>query len=254
MLGVTISPNQSDLQTAMRSFMLSVLPTDLEVVAAQDNRVPEPQIGNYVVMTPLRFERVATNLDTFQDSQFTATIDNGSMTVISFEHGEIEIGSLLSGANVPPNTLVTAGPTDGGPGVYTVNSAITISTAQTFNAGAKILLINTRATMQLDYHSDDYSAGPNAQTVSLLFRDLYGTDYFKAANPAISPLYIDDAQQRPFINDQQQYEWRWVSDAVFQMNQRIVVAQQFAQAVHINLILADLVFPSGGLAPGTNPP
>lgn len=258
MLGVTISPSQSDMQTALRSFMLSVLPTDCDIVAAQDNRVAEPSMANFVVVTPIRFVRLATNYDTFQDSTFFASISGTTLSVVSFSHGEIEIGALLTGPGVPPMTLVTAGPADGGPGDYTINSSIPSVPGNTFHAGAKILQISGQWKVQLDFHSEDYSSTQNAATMSLLFRDLYGTDYFKALpapQNSITPFFMDEGGQRPFINDQQQYEWRWVAEAIMQVNMRIVVAQEFAQEVKIDpLIIAELVESDTGLAMGTNPP
>ncbi len=256
-LGITIAPTQSDIQAALRGFLLSVLPADIEVIAAQDNRVPEPQIGNFVIMTPIRFERLDTNLDTFQDSTFSGTVDGDQLTVISFSHGKIEIGSLLTGEGVPDGTLVTAGPADGTLGIYTINSDISIPIEQTFHAGAKILQINARSTIQLDFHSEDYSAAQNAQTTALMLRDLYATDYFAAlAAPRnrITPIHADQVAQRPFINDQQQYEWRWVAEAVLQVNQRIVVPQQFAQDIDVDLVVVDVITVQGGTAMGVGPP
>lgn len=45
--------------TALRTFLLSILPAGTEVVQGQANRVPMPQGGNFVVMTPMRLEQMA---------------------------------------------------------------------------------------------------------------------------------------------------------------------------------------------------
>ncbi len=255
-LGITIAPTQSDLQAALRGFLTRILPADLTVIGALDNRVAEPQIGNFVIVTPIRFVRQDTNLDIFQDSTFYATVDGDQMTVTGFDHGRIELGALLTGAGVPADTLVLDGPAEGLEGVYTLNSAISIPDTQAFHAGAKILQINARSTIQLDFHSDDYSAAQNAQTAALMLRDLYATDYFAglaAPRNRITPMHADEAAQRPFVNDQRQYEWRWVVEAIFQVNQRIVVAQEFAQEVDIDLNLVDTVDATVGPALGPGP-
>lgn len=45
--------------TALRTFLLGILPAGTEVVQGQANRVPMPQGGNFVVMTPMRIEQMA---------------------------------------------------------------------------------------------------------------------------------------------------------------------------------------------------
>lgn len=80
-----VSPTDDDVFNALRSFLLDVLPTGVEVVLAQDNRVPEPISQNYVTMTPLRIPRLSTNLElqasvgtaaTFmQSAQFSLQLD-----------------------------------------------------------------------------------------------------------------------------------------------------------------------------------
>jgi hypothetical protein len=66
---LSVSPNQSDIQSVLRSFLLSVLPAagsdgnPIDVIAGQVNRVPEPHGTDFVVMTPIRRARLATNLD-----------------------------------------------------------------------------------------------------------------------------------------------------------------------------------------------
>ncbi|AXU19713.1 hypothetical protein C7W88_12865 [Novosphingobium sp. THN1] len=45
--------------TALRIFLLGILPAGTEVTQGQANRVPMPQGRNFVVMTPMRFEQMA---------------------------------------------------------------------------------------------------------------------------------------------------------------------------------------------------
>jgi hypothetical protein len=48
------------------------------------------------------------------------------------------------------------------------------------------------------------------------------------------PLYADDPRYMPFVNENQQYEWRWVLEACFQVNQTVVVPKQYADAVDVD--------------------
>lgn len=47
--------------TAVRAFLLDVLPTGWEVFQGQNNRVPEPTAANFIVMTPAHRVRMSTN-------------------------------------------------------------------------------------------------------------------------------------------------------------------------------------------------
>lgn len=57
----------SDTIAALRAFLLSVLPAGVEVVRAQDNRVPQPLAADFVVMTIIGRGRLATNTVTYSD-------------------------------------------------------------------------------------------------------------------------------------------------------------------------------------------
>ena len=65
----SISPTQSNVQAALAAFLASV--TGLEVgttiISGQNNRASEPSATTFVVMTPIRFVRLETNLDLYDD-------------------------------------------------------------------------------------------------------------------------------------------------------------------------------------------
>jgi hypothetical protein len=52
----------------------------------------------------------------------------------------------------------------------------------------------------------------------------------------VAPLLADDPRQMPFVNDQQQTEFRWVLDVQLQVNQIVAVPQQFADAATVNVV------------------
>lgn len=64
---LSISPTETDIETSLRTFLLSVLPTGVEVVLGQVNRVPEPAVSDFVIMWPVSRERLETNLDIYHD-------------------------------------------------------------------------------------------------------------------------------------------------------------------------------------------
>lgn len=65
-MSATISITDDDVFTAMRAFLLAVLPAGVEVVQLQDNGVPMPP-GAFVGMNNGNMKRLATNTDTYND-------------------------------------------------------------------------------------------------------------------------------------------------------------------------------------------
>lgn len=67
----TAVPTEDDIFTALRAFLQDILPPQATspalvgfvVVVGQENRVPEPQEDNYIVLWPLRMPRLSTNFD-----------------------------------------------------------------------------------------------------------------------------------------------------------------------------------------------
>jgi hypothetical protein len=61
MTALTLNLTEAQALTVVRSFLLSILPVTVEVFRGQDNRVPEPQGMNFIVLTPVARERLALN-------------------------------------------------------------------------------------------------------------------------------------------------------------------------------------------------
>ena len=94
-------------------------------------------------------------------------------------------------------------------------------------------------SMQLDFH------GAGSTDMAQVFCTLFRSDYtyqFMAAS-GLYPDYCTDGMQMPFVNDQDQYENRWVVNAVFDANIIVPTTQQFADAVTVGLIEIDTVYP-----------
>lgn len=240
-MSVALSLTESQTLTALRSFLLSVLPAGIEVVRGQDNRVPEPVGADFVTMTPILRERLETNVDNYADTAFTGSIAGTTLTVTDISLGAIAVGSHLLGNNLTANTAVTAfGTGTGGVGTYTVSPGQTVA-SQVIATGVQMLLQPTKVTVQLDIHGPN--SADNTQIISTTFRDEYAVDQFSTSGYDVTPLYASEPRQVPFIDGEQQYEDRWVIDVVMQANPMVTVPQQFADEMQVTLRGVQSEFP-----------
>lgn len=233
-------PNQSNIQVALRSFLLSVLPAGVEVVSGQDSRVPEPADVDFVVMTPITRERLSTNYTVWADCSFTGSVSGMTLTVTSVQRGTIANGAPLFWPVAPFSglTIAYAGGT-GGPGVYTLSAPLT--SAGPFAAGQVVLTQPTKVCVQLDVHAANTGDSSDmAETISTLFRSEIATVAFDASsNGTVWPLYADDPKQIAWTNAEQQYESRNVVDAYLQANQSVPWPQQFSETAVVTIVPAD---------------
>lgn len=241
-----VSPTQSNLTAAIRSFLLEVLPAGTEVIAGVVNRVPEPRATNFVTMIPIRLERLRTNVDTMADCRFIGSIAALNLTVTAVTFGTIRVGAIVNGTGVTAGTRVvsqTSG-SPGGVGVYVVSASQTVA-SRVLATGQREIEQGVKATVQLDFHTAGTTAADLAQIVSTTLRDPFGVEQFANQTPnyGVVPLYADDPRYIPFINEAQQYEWRWMLEACFQINQTVVVPQQYADGVVVELESVDASFP-----------
>jgi hypothetical protein len=242
-MSVALSLTEEQVFTALRAFLLSVLPAGVEVVQAQTNRVPPPAGTDYVTMNAGRQERLSTNVDAYADALFTGSIAGTTLTITAVGYGSIGIGSPVLGVGVAPNTVVTAlGTGTGGTGTYTVNNTQTVA-SEPIACGGTTKLQPMKVTVQLDVHGP--SAGDNAAIISTLFRDEYGVDQFASSGFDVTPLYTSDPIQLPFVNDSQQVEQRWVIDASLQCNPVLTIPQEFAGELALTLVNVDVIYPPG---------
>ena len=160
--------------------------TGVEVILAQENRVPEPSVPDFVTMTPLFQTRLSTNVDTYQDVSFTASIGSTVMDVTAVAFGTIAVGQIIFGIGVSALTKVTAiGTGTGGVGTYTVSPTQTVGSRK-LASGGETFLQPTRVTIQLDVHGPN--SADNAQTISTLFRDDYAVQFFKGTGFDVKAL------------------------------------------------------------------
>lgn len=324
----TISPSRTDILTALRGFLLSVLPDGVEAVLGVENRVPQVMPPNCCIFTPIRFQRISTNVDSTIDVLFAGSISpapavftgaiapapsvfglqpSGILTVSSVASGVLLVGGVLAGTKVAAGTTITAqlsGPA-GGAGTYRVDTsqttpstsitqtcglmtvssvtrgpiivgatvfgvgvaagtkvtalgtgtgdvgtyAVSISQTvanETLASGVKALMQSSKVTVQIDFHSIDGSSADTAQIVSTTFRDAVAVQFFSALDyplNQVSPFYADDPRQMPFLNENSQYEWRWVLEAEMNVNQGVFTPQQFFTALDLEVINVDAEYP-----------
>lgn len=238
---MTPSPTQSQAQQALRSFLLNVLPAGVAVVLGQVNRVAEPSAADFVVMWPIRRERLRTNVDLGADVSLTGSVSGTTLTVTAVAFGTIAVGSTLFGPTVVAGTTIAPGGTgSGGVGTYALSQGQTVASGP-LAAGNVDYTQGTRLVMQLDVHGPN--SADNAQVITTMLRDDYAVRNFEASGFDVTPLYCDDPRQVPFINAEEQYETRWVVEAHLQVNQTVTVPQQFADQVDVGLVDVDAVYP-----------
>ncbi len=248
---ITVSPNDNDIETALRTFLLSALPQGA--------------------------------------AAFGGLISGTTLTVTNKTSGSLLPGMTLNAPGLIPGTQVLAQLTGtlGGIGTYQVSVGQSISVENMNAFGVDVILgqINRvpqpagpdfvvmwamsreRLETNVDFYQDIPSAGnttftnktrvnfqldvhgPNsaafAQIITTLFRDDYAIQNFQnSSNFPITPLYADDPRQLPFINAEDQYENRWVIDAAMQADQVVSgVITQFAAAAAMNLIINTSTIP-----------
>lgn len=238
---LTISPTQSNIYEALRTFLIGVLPNGVDVIQAQDNLVPEPNGNDFVTMNAIRFPRLRTNVDTYADALYTGSISGKTMTVTAVAFGTLAVGKPVFGTGVTVGTVISAlGTGSGGVGTYTLSASQTVS-SRALASGIETLEEGTQVAIQLDIHGP--ASSDNAQIIATTLRDEYAVDTFATSGFDVVPLYCEDPVQRPFINAEQLYETRWVVEAQLQANQILAVPMQFAGTVTVTPVDVDAAYP-----------
>lgn len=236
-----ISPTEFDANRTLRTFLQSILPEGVEVIRGQANRVPEPNASDFVVMTPIRRTRLATNIDNFIDTRLIGNITGSVLTITTVDYGSVKIGSTILGVGILPNTTIIRMMTgSGGIGQYEISKPQTI-TEELMAAGVLSAMQPTEVTVQLDVHGPE--SANNAQRISTMLRDDYAWVNMTRQNLGVYPLTAEDPKQIPFINAENQYEDRWVVEACLQVNAAVEIPQEFFEQAIVGLIEVDTHYP-----------
>lgn len=87
--------------------------------------------------------------------------------------------------------------------------------------------------MQLDFYGDD--AYNKVMKASMLWRSMYTTTALKN----IQPLYANNPRNLEYVNEQDQYEKRFLLEIALQYNPYYTYAEQSTDQVEVNIHLAN---------------
>lgn len=244
----TIAPTELQLDGLLGLFLKAILPTGVEVVRGQVNRVPEPQSPDFVVFWPTLKPRLGTNRDEYLDCVFTGGITGSTLTVTAVDQGfpgRPGAGSPVFGVGIQAGVTIVrqlTGPA-GGAGTYQLSAGVAppIAPGTVMAGGTELLTQPSEMQYQLDVHGP--AGGDNTAVITTIFRDARGVDLLAAAGVTLSPplltpvtpLYCDLPRQVPFTNDQDQWEERYVIVAHLQVDQYLSLPQQFADQIEVQL-------------------
>ncbi len=266
----TLSLTEQNALDAFRAFLIGLVSNSVSVIKGQINRVPEPLNPDFIIFWPINQKRLSTNETTYQDNIIFGYIDGPILTVTAVIRGQITPGMSLIDKGWPVNFIAAdtfivnqIDGTPGGVGTYTVFPSQFIflpvyllddagnavlddngkpiligAPGETLFAGVRSDLTPTELTVQLDMHGP--SSGDTVRIIESLFRSEYGTSSIESSGYSLSALYCEDARQTPFINAEQQYEYRWTIDAHLQINPTVGTPQQFADQIQITLEQVDV--------------
>lgn len=80
----TLNITDDSILTALRGFLLSILPSEVEVIRAQGNKVAMP-IGEFVVMTPINMTGLSTNVVDYDRANHTRKDKRSSQVRIQID-------------------------------------------------------------------------------------------------------------------------------------------------------------------------
>jgi len=237
----TISLIETQAFQAIRVFLTTVVSSDVEVIRGQDNRVGEPLSPDFCIIWPLLQQRLSTNRTTYSDNYILGFITNNILTVEQLLSGNVPIGQLVFDVLGSLDHAVINVQLDGNPngtGDYQLSVSRTLAQSVLY-CGIRDDFAPVQLSVQLEVHGPNSS--DNARIIDTLFRSDEGVDIFHETGFDVTPLYCDEARYLPFINAQQQYEYRWVLDLNLQINPVITTLQQFAAQLKAQSIPVDVI-------------
>ena len=119
------TPTQDQIGTALRGFLLNILPPGVDVIRGLDNRVPEPRCEDFVVATAINRTRLSTNVDSMSDCAFTGSIaapvptqatativgsiTAGVLTLTDLSAGTApKVGQIIVGVGIPEGVYIVS--------------------------------------------------------------------------------------------------------------------------------------------------
>lgn len=104
--------------------------------------------------------------------------------------------------------------------------------------GTRSTRMGTMLTFQVDFY------GPASADLANAFANLLRDDVgCQALAPVVQPLYAGEPRLMPLINGEEQFERRWMVEAVLQWNPVASTPQQFADRLEPSVINVDERYP-----------
>lgn len=101
---------------------------------------------------------------------------------------------------------------------------------------------NTQITIQIDCYGKQ--SADWAVMLMTVLRSEYASTVFTDSGFDIQPLYASEPNQLPLVDGEQQYEERWMLQAILQSNPVTTLPQQFADELGpTGIISVDAVYP-----------
>jgi hypothetical protein len=100
-MSVTLNITESQALTSLRTFLLSVLPSGIEIVRGQNNRVAMPDVDDFIVMQPILRERLSTNFVAYSDGMTLhppTTVESGFYLTPTALTVQLDVYGPASGA------------------------------------------------------------------------------------------------------------------------------------------------------------
>ena len=107
--------------------------------------------------------------------------------------------------------------------------------------GSKAVMTPTELVVSCDVYGPD--AANLAQIMTTLLRDDVAFEAMDASGLDMQLLFAEDANQIPFVNGEQQIEFRWTFEVHLQINPVVTVEQDFADTVVTGVISVDVEYP-----------
>ena len=238
-MALTAIPGLTLCLEGIVAFNAALFGADFPTARTQQNRVAEMSAPNFAMMTPVDRGRLSTNVDTYDDCQFVASIAGAQMTVTSVAFGKVTAGRRVYGVGVSDGTTIVSGPADGGPGVYVVSPEQTVA-SRVMAAGVENIATPTRYDVQVDFYGAE--SADKATVFAQVFRDEYGCTIFAGLPGGLSPLYTSDPRQVQFVAEEQQYQGRWTLTVSMQADSVVTVPKEFADRIEIDRIAVDAFY------------
>ncbi|GAN69292.1 hypothetical protein AA0473_1706 [Acetobacter orleanensis NRIC 0473] len=246
-MSASLPPVTAAITTALRAFLLAVLPPDTPVLLARQNRMAAPN-GPFVLMTVLLHQRIATSA-----TRYTAT----SRIILQQQESTVQVSLFGQGAADNAQALSTLFQNGWAAEFFTALSenpsflgSVTPGPASSFSCQpppACLPVARSAASSAVPPACVMPASTPFAGTSAAQFSvPSSGQSAGQSASgppPRIAPLYAGPARQIPFVNGERQYEEQWQIDLHLQASFVLTLPQPMASAAR--LVLADVTSPQG---------